>query len=313
MKINSVQREIALKQGGSGLLSDSKNFREKNGMSVCEKNRGYSAEFSGSFTGQESKAAANAMKKTIGDKILTSKWFDSLTTAAEKHNVATSALIALGLAGVLRPATTMALPGKKDKEDKIYASGHAIASGVMGFVLSLILTSPLDDAFTKCYEASKKLANVEFLKSGKSIADKDVLKQTQELMQDSKALEAVEKRASQPLKDMFLKLQELTLSKEEFKKLTKDQVKELKANKKFLELKTGTMNTLMKTMPDWVIAIPRATLTIALIPPILKYVFGIEKKKKTAQAIQNNDIIKEPPQMNFIEKPIFQAVKGGVK
>lgn len=279
---------------------------------MCEKKRGYSADYCGSFTGK-SEAAATVMNKNFGDKILGSKWFNSLASAAEKHNVATSALIALGLAGVLRPATTMALPGKKDKDDKIYASGHAMASGVMGFIVSLILTSPLDDAFTKCYEASKKLANVEFLKSGKSLEDKDVLKQTQELMQDSKALEAVEKRASQPLKDMFLKLHELTLSKEEFKKLTKEQVKELKVNKKFLELKTNTMSTLMKTMPDWVIAVPRATLTIALIPPILKYVFGIEKKKKSSQPVQDNNITMDTPKMNFIEKPIFQAVKGGVK
>lgn len=313
MKINSVQRDIALKQGSSGLLSDSNNFREKSGVSMCEKNRGYNADYCGSFTGQESKAAATVMNKTFGDKILTSKWFNSLASAAEKHNVATSALIALGLAGVLRPATTMALPGKKDKDDKIYASGHAMASGVMGFIVSLILTSPLDDAFTKCYEASKKLADVEFLKSGKSIADKGLLKQTQELINNPKELEDVEKRAAKPLKDMFLKLHEMNLSKEDLKQLTKEEAKNLKANRKFLELKTNTMSTLMKTMPDWVIAVPRATLTIALIPPILKYVFGIEKKKKSAQPVQDNNTAKDTPAMNFIEKPVFQAVKGGVK
>lgn len=32
-------------------------------------------------------------------------------------------------------------------------------------------------------------------------------------------------------------------------------------------------------LTDWVPAIPKGILTIALIPPILKYVFGIEKKK----------------------------------
>ncbi len=250
MKINSVQRQIALTQGGSGLLSDSNNFREKSNMSMCEKNRGYSAEFSGSFTGQESKAAANVMKKTMGDKVLTSKWFNSLVTMAEKHNVATSALIALGLAGVMRPATTMALPGKKDKEDKIYASGHAIASGIMGFVVSLILTSPLDDALTKCFEASEKSAGLKPLDFEKG-----------------ETIELMEKRSSKVL----------------------------------------------KTMPDWIIAVPRATLTIALIPPILKYVFGIEKKKKSAQPVQDNNITKDTPTMNFIEKPVFQAVKGGVK
>jgi len=289
MKINSVQRQIALTQGGSGLLSDSNNFREKSNMSMCEKNRGYSAEFSGSFTGQESKAAANVMKKTMGDKVLTSKWFNSLVTMAEKHNVATSALIALGLAGVMRPATTMALPGKKDKEDKIYASGHAIASGIMGFVVSLILTSPLDDALTKCFEASEKSAGLKPLDFEKG-----------------ETIELMEKRSSKVLKDMFKKIKDLGELNINATDIQKSQLK-------FLTKKKDAMNTLMKTMPDWIIAVPRATLTIALIPPILKYVFGIEKKKKSAQPVQDNNITKDTPTLNFIEKPVFQAVKGGVK
>jgi len=289
MKINSVQRQIALTQGGSGLLSDSNNFREKSNMSMCEKNRGYSAEFSGSFTGQESKAAANVMKKTMGDKVLTSKWFNSLVTMAEKHNVATSALIALGLAGVMRPATTMALPGKKDKEDKIYASGHAIASGIMGFVVSLILTSPLDDALTKCFEASEKSACLKPLDFEKG-----------------ETIELMEKRSSKVLKDMFKKIKDLGELNINATDIQKSQLK-------FLTKKKDAMNTLMKTMPDWIIAVPRATLTIALIPPILKYVFGIEKKKKSAQPVQDNNITKDTQTMNFIEKPVFQAVKGGVK
>ena len=40
--------------------------------------------------------------------------------------------------------------------------------------------------------------------------------------------------------------------------------------------------TTMKNVSEWAIAIPRAMLTIALIPPILKYVFHVEKKKTAA-------------------------------
>lgn len=281
MKINSIQRDITLKQGNSGHLSKSKNFREKNSADICD--RGYNAEFSGSFTGK-SEAAATVMKKTFGDKILTSRWFNSLINAAEAHNVATGALIALGLAGILRPATTMALPGKKDKEDKIYASGHAIASGVMGFAVSTALTSPLDDAFTKSFEASEKLAGLKPIAAEKG-----------------ETVELLEKRASKQLTDMLKKIKE-------YEQMGKNALKENKDLAKFLTKKKDAMYTLMKTMPDWVIAIPRATLTIALIPPILKYVFGIEKKKKTAPA---ENTIKETPQMNFIDKPVFQSVKGG--
>ncbi len=298
MKINSVQREISLKQGNSGHLSKSKNFREKNYAENYD--RGFNAEYSGSFTGK-SETAANALKKPFKDKVLSAKWLESLAEAAEKHNIATSALIALGLACVLRPATTMALPGQKDKDDKIYASGHAMASGIMGFIVSLILTSPLDDAFTKCFEASEKLANVEYLKAGKIIKDEKALEKTKELMKDEKQLELLEKRASKTLKEMFVKMHELA-------ELSKEELKAMDKNLKFYKLKKGTMSTLMKTMPDWFIAIPRATLTIALIPPILKYVFGLEKKKKAASS-ENKEMV----QMNFIAKNVFAAFKGGVQ
>lgn len=297
MKINSVQRDITLKQGNSGHLSKSNNFREKS-ADIC--NRGYYNDYCGSFTGK-SEAAANVIKKTSGGKILRSGWFKSLVSAAEAHNVATSALIALGLAGILRPATTMALPGKKDKEDKIYASGHAISSGVLGFVVSCILTSPLDDAFTKCFKASEQLANIEYLKSGKTIKDEKVLEETMKLLKKPEDVKLIEKRASKGLKDMFLKMHELS-------ELSKKELKAMKKNVKYYKLKKGAMSTLMKTMPEWVIAVPKASLTIALIPPILKYVFGLEKKKKTAP-VEN----KEQLRMELIEKPVFKAMAGGIK
>lgn len=283
MKINSLQRDITLKQGNSGHLSKSNNFREKESANICD--RGYYNDYCGSFTSR-GEAAATVIKKTFADKILTSGWFNSLVGAAEKHNVATSALIALGLAGILRPATTMALPGKKDKDDKIYASGHAMASGIMGFGVSLALTSPLDDAFTKSFEASEKLAGLKAIDADKG-----------------ETIELLEKRASNRLTEMLKKVREIELQGE-------NAIKEDKALAKFLTKKKNAMHTLMKTMPDWVIAIPRATLTIALIPPILKYVFGMEKKKKVTP---QENIVKDVPAMNFVDKSVFAAFKGGVE
>lgn len=287
MKINSVQLDTSLKQGGFALHSEANDFREKKSAHMYEK--GYKAQYSGSFTGNKSKAATSVIKKSFGDKILTSDWFNWLLSTAEAHNVATSALIALGLAGVLRPATTMALPGEKDKEDKIYASGHAIASAIMGFGVSVILTSPLDDAFTKTFEASEKVVHPEKLKPGET-------------------LEQMKARSSKVLVKMFEKIKEV-------KDMGEAALKENKDEAKFLTKKKDAMKTLVKTMPDWFIAVPRSILTIALIPPILKYVFGLEKKKKTAQSepqVADNNIM-ETQKMDFIEKPAFQAFKGGVK
>ena len=44
---------------------------------------------------------------------------------------------------VLRPLTIIAMAGKdKDKSDNLYAASHSMASGVVGLVSSLIITTP---------------------------------------------------------------------------------------------------------------------------------------------------------------------------
>ena len=90
---------------------------------------------------------------------------------------------------------------------------------------------------------------------------------------------------------------------------------EAKETLKSLTKRRETLKTLIKNIPDWVIGVPRAILTIALIPPILKYVFGVEKKKKNPQ--EQNKIVDtsktDTPKMDFMNKPAFEQFKGGVK
>ena len=65
--------------------------------------------------------------------------------------------------------------------------------------------------------------------------------------------------------------------------------------------------------PDvFIFGIAKAALTIALIPPILKYGFGLEKGKKPeqkqpAETAQNNNV---PP---TIDKPDITKFAGGLK
>lgn len=257
-------------------------------MGAYDNNRGYNANFNGSFTGK-SEAAVKTIKK---GGILTSKWFNKLTEYSNEHNVATSALIALGLAGVLRPATIMTLPGKKDKEDKIYASGHSMASAILGFVASVIITSPLDGAVKKLFGTNGYLKD----KDGNIIKDKDgnpqiFSKKLVELLEKEKALEA---KAN--LRDETGKIVDKA-SREAYKAVQKHR---------------AALEVLSKNIPDWIIAVPRSILTIALIPPILKYVFGVEKKKKPEPQKETNNMT-NPAAMDFINKPVFQEVKGGVK
>lgn len=279
MKINSIQRDISLKQGGSGLRSNFDRSREKHNAGLCDNTRGYNAEYCGSFAGK-SEAATSFL-----DKILKSNWFGRFAEYAYDHNISTSALIALVLAGVMRPATIMALPGDKDKEDKIYASGHAIASGIIGFVLSTAITSPFDESIKKVFNPELGFAKGSFKEMNEKIGSLEAKKTAKEITEEAR---------------------------QELKSLTK---------------KKAALDTLMHNAPDWIIGVPRAILTIALIPPILKYVFGIEKKKKKtapdaqqAQSVQNVNIAqpeqsKQSAQSNqdFIEKPVFSAFKGGVK
>ncbi len=289
MKVNSIQRDLTLKQGNLRLHSESPNFREKNYAGVYEKNnRGYNADYCGSFTGK-SEAATTVIKKTFADKILSSNWFGKFAKYSNDHNISTSALIALVLAGVMRPATIMALPGKQDKEDKIYASGHAMASGIIGFLVSTAITSPFDESIKKFFGNPDKY-----------LTAKDNVKNV-----GRKGSKPTLERMKNAIKYLEKKVDTATTAKYYEPMLEK------------LSKQTGAMETLAKNIPDWVIGVPRAILTIALIPPILKYVFGVEKKKKPTQTQENNvnnTVNKmELPQMDFIEKPAFQQFKGGVK
>ena len=290
MKVSRLQRDITLNQGTSRLHSEPQSFREKN--IGAYNNRGYNADFNGSFTGK-SETAVNTMKK---GGILTSKWFNKLLTYTNDHNVATSALVALGLAGVLRPATIMALPGKKDKEDKIYASGHSMASAILGFVASVIVTSPLDGAVKKLFSCGGYLKD----KDGNIIKDS----QGKSKIFSKKLVELLEKEKS---------LEKAATDRDKITGVIKD--KAAKEAYKAVKRHRAALETLSKNIPDFVIAIPRSILTIALIPPILKYVFWVEKKKKVAQSEppkETNNMQQQPP-IDFVNKPVFQQMKGGVQ
>lgn len=300
MKINSTQRDMTLKEGKFRLRSGSQHYREKNNAGVYENNRGYSTDYCGSFTGK-SEAAATVMKK---GGILTSTWFNKLLTCSKKHNVSTSALVALVLAGVLRPAMIMTLPGEKDKEDKIYASGHSMASAILGFIASVILTSPLDTAVENLFN------NNGYLKT----SNEDDGKLVTEKLKDNTEKPKVFSKKLTKIGRIEKSLEQRANLRDEAGKIINRKSRELF---KAMNRHRDALNTLLKMIPDFIISVPRAILTIALIPPILKYVFGVEKKKAPEQQKENNNMQPQNTKMDFIDKPVFQEVinglgKGGV-
>ena len=264
MKINAIKYDTTLKQGYSEVHRDPQTFKERNYAGLCDKNNEDKTKFSGNFTGKSEVAASAFRKMKIKDKVMASKTFNWLLEFSEAHNVAGSALMALFLAGALRPATIMALPGKKDKEDKIYASGHSMASGVIGFGVSTIVTSPWDQGVKNIMNNYKAHYDkvIENVKNGVE----DIRSGAPELKYKFKLLDSKYGRLVELQKQLGEKASKL----------------EAKAILKQID----AMQLSMKNVTDWAIAIPRSILTIALIPPILKYVFGMEKKSKAAP-VQN--------------------------
>ena len=240
------------------------------------------------FSGSQDKSVAAA--NTFMGKILKSGAFNWLAEFSGAHNIASSALIALFLAGLLRPAATVALPGKKDKDDKIYAAGHSMASGIIGFIFSTVVTSPLDSGSKFFIEDGQKMSKADFAKLSEAEVRKileEKFSMTEEeiekCIKENKAEGKIARRFDKGMRIITSKTDKMNALKAELKSTTDairrkalgDEIRNLQSHIKAID-------TTMHNVVDWGIAVPRAMLTIALIPPILKYVFRLEKKKPAA-------------------------------
>lgn len=145
-----------------------KNYAEECADKNEKTNRGYKSDSHtgikngavtfGSAANTVTREAENVIKKAVSAASENSKkdnWFDKLLKLCDKHTVIAQNLVALGLATGPRVWAIMLMPGIKDKDDKYYASGHAIASGVIGFGFSSLVMYPLGQAAKKAKEFLK--------------------------------------------------------------------------------------------------------------------------------------------------------------
>jgi len=304
MKITSIQRDISLKQGPIPEQKDTLSLTENNSAGVCKNyNRGYNAVNSGNLT-EKSEVAAITFKGKVDTKRInnlfgyvkkgiqktlekntmlpkvdgaaerTGSRLGNFLASLEDHNIMGSALMALIFAGIARPVTIMSMPLKegKTKEDNIYASGHSVASGIMGFLASLVITAPLDEG-------------IKMVKKAPRVFGVDT---PQKLLDYKSELKKLGESAADAAKKI-----------------------ELKNSIDMLKKQRNVLDMVVKNIPDWFIAIPRSMITVALIPPILKYVFGIEKKPKAPAA--ENTLKIASGDINFIDKKTFQDFTGGLK
>lgn len=268
------------------------NRRKSTSADLCDIkniNRGY---YSGSFTGTNVAAVAGSMTPK-GSKLL-----DNILTLCDKHTVIAQNLVALVLAAGLRPIAIMSLPGKKDKEDKIYASGHSMASGLIGFGFSSIVMYPLGIAVEKTKNSIKDVAeSLKLLKTEGANLTKEQLEKIEYFKKKYQVSDLKELENHK----FFKKFKEIYKVKD---------LSEFEHSKAF-----KNVTKMLDMAPDvFIFGVLKAMLTVALIPPILKYVFGIEKKKKPPveqqAAVNNNTPNNIPPTM---EKPEIAKFAGGLK
>lgn len=261
---------------------------------------------------------------------LSSRMLDNLLDACNNHTTIVQNLVALVLALGPRPLAIMSLPGKKNKEDKIYASGHSMASGLIGFAFASIIMYPLGIASKKMKEHDAQLIMDKIEKSNdvklvtrrlkklSQISDIPPEKLTSEsILEGTSHLEPEFLKQFGAFEEKDGKLTRLTSinSQVDFdgiykdynlKNLTKEKLMagtkfvrekfiknfvEFDAAGKFVQLnKKLDFDMVFKGLnmaPDVLLfGILKAMLTVALIPPILKHVFGIEKSKPQNQSAQ---------------------------
>ena len=224
--------------------------------------QGYNADLDGSRASKSTSKAAVSFTGGVAklekfgekffDKIARSEALENVLGYFNDKPVVAQSLIALGVAGILRPATNIAMAGKDDREDSLYAASHAISSAVIGFLASSVLMAPFN-------AAAKKI-------------DKDPAK--------------------------YLKGAEKNLN-----------VAEIGARKLGKSKEYKNLSQFAKMLPDSIVfGVAKAMLTIALIPPILKYAFHVEKKSKTKP-----QTVAPKANIDFCDKPVFQQFKGGLK
>lgn len=181
-------------------------------------------------------------------RIYRNKIIKNLFLMAEHSQAVFDALFALLLAGVFRPAAIMLTPAdKKNIDDKKYAAAHSIASGIIGYGISLLISLPISKAIEKIGKEPDIYLN----------------KKSLEYLRHTRAFKAAQKH--------------------------------------------------INILHTAILAPPRAMITVALIPLILKHVFGWEKKKDVKKdnikSTQNFTI----NSANDKTKEVFKGFVGGTK
>lgn len=97
--------------------------------------------------GKEAKVNLSPKMYAFAEKISNSKKIKKVLDYVGENSVLSEALFAVFITCGLRPAVILASPGKgEDKEKNQYAAAHSIASGLIGLVMTLLVSQPIKNA-----------------------------------------------------------------------------------------------------------------------------------------------------------------------
>lgn len=252
-----------------------------------------SVSFSGSVSSNAAKAASNIVQSNeklgLADKLARSKTFHKMAYFSDDNEAKVKALLAMGLAGILKPICVLAMPGAEEEDKQFTATKNAL-SAFIGYLLSCAVLDPISSGVNKFLDNPEK-----YIKDEKNWL-----------------LKTFEEDAKKP-----------------FSILTPEQIKAGKAQAVkdgvpyyFTDMKAG-MKTVYKNGLGIVVAPLKAALTIALMPLILKLIFGDSKGKKKAEKqeqptpqmdiLNNSALTKVNMNSNNMDKVFDNFTKGGMQ
>lgn len=235
-----------------------------------------------SFNGLPVSEVASIGKKELTrfEKLLKHKYFKDFLLYADKSQVTFGAAFALILTGLLRPVAIMLTPSsKKNIDDKKYAAAQSISSGLIGLGFAVLFSNPISAAVGKIFDEDK------------NVPDK-------------------------------YRISDFIKNEESFNLFGQDETKAKKAAKialteaeKAKASATNLAKDTFKQIGDLIPAIPKAIFTIAIIPIILKTVFGLEKHKHKNKAEQSahDNLTLNFQSSTTPQKKVFNNFAGGVK
>lgn len=124
-----------------------------------------------SFTGDPKlvqKLATSVLEKNAeipnwAQKMGGAEWFKKVLKSVDKNEAAYEALIALVVAGVMKPMCVLAMPGAEREDKEMAATKNAVSAGI-GFILSNLILGPCSNAVNRITKSFETIDPTKYVK-----------------------------------------------------------------------------------------------------------------------------------------------------